>query len=90
MVNIAAFSTRPDLEDTVFDGPWVSVADDTEFSKVFGQWEPEVKALVHVGNLDAYFYRGTYIDLRVSVLKIQSVDGLSTRSGRSLRFSLAA
>ncbi|KAJ8082777.1 hypothetical protein PM082_008633 [Marasmius tenuissimus] len=46
MVNFVAFTCRHDLEDTKFNGPWVSVADKCQFAGYFSHWEPEVQAML--------------------------------------------
>ncbi|RDB27667.1 Salicylate hydroxylase [Hypsizygus marmoreus] len=46
MINFVAFSARHDLENTTFDGPWMSTTDKTEFAGMFSHWEPEVQDLI--------------------------------------------
>ncbi|KAG5638592.1 hypothetical protein H0H81_011678 [Sphagnurus paluster] len=48
LINFAAFSSRPELENTIFDGPWVSTVDKEEFSSLFSAWEPDVQDLISV------------------------------------------
>lgn len=48
MLNFAAFHPQHNLENTVFDGPWVSTADSSEFKALFEEWEPEVRILIEV------------------------------------------
>jgi salicylate hydroxylase len=47
-VNIAAFTARYDLENTVLDGPWVQDAPKEQFEQAFEDWEPEIQALLDV------------------------------------------
>ncbi|KAJ7085016.1 hypothetical protein C8R43DRAFT_1051651 [Mycena crocata] len=47
VINFVAFSCRPDLEHTPFDGPWVGPGDKADFTRLFAHWEPEVQALLH-------------------------------------------
>ena len=48
LVNIAAFTSRYDLEDTPLDGPSVVDVPREEFLQDFARWEPEVQALLDV------------------------------------------
>jgi salicylate hydroxylase len=48
MINFVAFSSRHNLENTTFSGPWVSPANKAEFTDTFTHWEPEVQALLDV------------------------------------------
>ncbi|KAG5638588.1 hypothetical protein H0H81_011674 [Sphagnurus paluster] len=49
-INFAAFTTQPDLEDTVFDGPWFSPVEKEAFTGLFTSWETEVQQLI--SNID--------------------------------------
>ena len=49
LVNVAAFHARHELENTPYDGPWISSAGKQEFLTTTSQWEPEVQALLSVG-----------------------------------------
>jgi len=46
MINFVAFKTRYDLENSKFNGPWVTFSDKSELIKIFRGWESEVQALV--------------------------------------------
>jgi salicylate hydroxylase len=46
LINLVAFHTRHDLENTAFNGPWVSDCDKEEMVSRFSQWEPEVEVLL--------------------------------------------
>jgi salicylate hydroxylase len=46
MVNLVAFKTQYDLENSKFNGAWVSFSDKSELVKFFRGWESEVQALV--------------------------------------------
>ncbi|KAL0565839.1 hypothetical protein V5O48_016176 [Marasmius crinis-equi] len=41
LINFVAFTCRHDLENTKFNGPWVSVTDKSYFASHFSHWEPE-------------------------------------------------
>ncbi|KAJ2916737.1 hypothetical protein MD484_g3704, partial [Candolleomyces efflorescens] len=45
-INFVAFKARHDLENTKFNGPWVSATDSSEVTSMFRTWEPEVQALM--------------------------------------------
>ncbi|KAG5644252.1 hypothetical protein DXG03_008790 [Asterophora parasitica] len=51
-INFVAFIAQPDLEDTPFDGPWVSATDSDEFGGLFSHWEPEVQDLIANQSVD--------------------------------------
>ncbi|KAF9070947.1 hypothetical protein BDP27DRAFT_560479 [Rhodocollybia butyracea] len=44
-VNFVTFVSRHHLENTQFNGPWMSVVDPSTFASFFAHWEPEVQAL---------------------------------------------
>ncbi len=46
LINIVVFQTQPELEGTVYEGPW-SAQVDTQLAH-FDQWEPEAKAWLKV------------------------------------------
>ncbi|KAF9269723.1 salicylate hydroxylase [Marasmius fiardii PR-910] len=46
LVNFVGFTCRHDLENTKFNGPWVSVTDKSQFTPYFARWEPEVQAML--------------------------------------------
>lgn len=46
LINVVAFVIRHDLENTSFNGPWVSVSEREEMVSPFAHWEPEVEALL--------------------------------------------
>uniref|UniRef100_A0A0W0FYG3 FAD-binding domain-containing protein n=1 Tax=Moniliophthora roreri TaxID=221103 RepID=A0A0W0FYG3_MONRR len=46
LVNFVAFTSRHDLENTKYNGPWVSSSDKSQFSSHFLHWEPQVRALI--------------------------------------------
>ena len=48
LINIAAFRSHYDHENTPFDGPWVQDVGSAEVTQDFAQWEPEVRALLDV------------------------------------------
>jgi hypothetical protein len=48
MINFVGFKSRHDLENTKFNGPWVSYPENSELVSIFKGWEPEVLALVEV------------------------------------------
>ncbi|KAG5727722.1 Salicylate hydroxylase [Termitomyces sp. T112] len=45
-INFVAFISRHDLEYSLFDGPWFSPVDRTEFTDHFSGWESEVQQLI--------------------------------------------
>lgn len=49
---IGAYTAKPDLYDTSFDGPWTGASDKKEmFSAIqFTSWEPELQELLKVGH----------------------------------------
>ncbi len=49
-INFAAFKAQYDLEQTSFDGPWSSNSRKDELVGLFDDWEPEVRALIEVGD----------------------------------------
>ena len=55
LVNFVAFTCRHDLEYTKFNGPWVSVAEKSQFAGYFSNWEPEVQAMLDVGIFSSSF-----------------------------------
>lgn len=46
VINFVAFTSRHDLENSKFNGPWSCLCDKSEFVSVFRGWEPEVQALL--------------------------------------------
>jgi hypothetical protein len=48
MVNFVAFRTQYDLENSKYNGAWVSFGEKSELIKFFRGWESEVQALVDV------------------------------------------
>jgi salicylate hydroxylase len=48
MINFVAFSSRHDLENTTFHGPWTSPTETSEFARVFSGWDSEVQVLIEV------------------------------------------
>jgi len=46
MINVAAFHTTEDLENTTFNGPWVKGIEKEQILSLFSQWEPEVQVLL--------------------------------------------
>jgi hypothetical protein len=42
------FDVRPELENTPFEGPWVSCVEKEEFTRSTSSWEPDVQALLDV------------------------------------------
>ncbi|KAL0954169.1 hypothetical protein HGRIS_005302 [Hohenbuehelia grisea] len=46
LINFVAFVMRHDLENTIYQGPWVSTSSKEKFAPQFSDWEPEVQALV--------------------------------------------
>lgn len=55
MINFVAFVSRHELENTQYDGPWMSIinreADPEAFKKAFSTfegWEEDVKAMIDV------------------------------------------
>lgn len=51
LVNFVAFVSRHHLENTVFNGPWMSMVEPSAFAPLFAHWEPEVQALIAVSNV---------------------------------------
>jgi len=49
LINVAAFHVRQELENTSFNGPWVSTCEKDEVAIQFPHWEPEVEALLNCG-----------------------------------------
>ncbi|KAF8806839.1 FAD/NAD(P)-binding domain-containing protein [Phlegmacium glaucopus] len=45
-VNFVAFKTRPELENSKFNGSWVCPGEKSEFMNMFRGWEPDVQALL--------------------------------------------
>lgn len=48
LVNFVAFVSRHHLENTNFNGPWMSTVEPAVFSSLFAHWEPDVQALIAV------------------------------------------
>ena len=48
MVNFVAFKTQYDLENSKYNGAWVSFSEKSELIKIFRGWESEVQTLVDV------------------------------------------
>ncbi|KAJ3862361.1 hypothetical protein EV359DRAFT_74222 [Lentinula novae-zelandiae] len=46
LINFVAFVVKHHLENTQFNGPWMSTVDNSAFSSIFAHWEPEVRALI--------------------------------------------
>ncbi|KAF5349393.1 hypothetical protein D9758_015518 [Tetrapyrgos nigripes] len=46
MINFVAFDIRHELENTKFNGPWVSTSNKSRFASRFADWEPEVQTLL--------------------------------------------
>ncbi|KAF8888107.1 salicylate hydroxylase [Infundibulicybe gibba] len=46
MINFVAFLSRHNLENTKFNGPWVSTVEKSDFVHLFANWEPEVQELM--------------------------------------------
>ncbi|KAF9043792.1 FAD/NAD(P)-binding domain-containing protein [Hymenopellis radicata] len=46
LINMVVFHTQPELEGSVYEGPWSAQVDTTQWlhSPYFDQWEPEAKA----------------------------------------------
>lgn len=47
-VNIVAFSSKPELEGTKYDGPWMRPVAQSSLLHEFYGWEPELQALLEV------------------------------------------
>ncbi|KAJ3993829.1 hypothetical protein F5050DRAFT_620234 [Lentinula boryana] len=45
-VNLVAFVVQHHLENTTFNGPWMSTVDVSAFSSTFTHWEPDVQILL--------------------------------------------
>lgn len=45
-INFVYFDVRPQLAGSVYNGPWVSMADKSDFMRQFTHWEREVQDLV--------------------------------------------
>lgn len=64
LLNLVIFHTRPELEDTSYDGPWSEEVDESELSQVarFSEWEPEaqgwmkVRISYAVNDLNLYYF----------------------------------
>ena len=48
MINFVAFKTQYDLENSKYNGAWVSFCEKSELVKIFRGWESEVQVLVDV------------------------------------------
>ena len=48
MINFVAFKTQYDLENSKYNGAWVSFSEKSELIKIFKGWESEVQVLVDV------------------------------------------
>jgi hypothetical protein len=48
IVNFVAFKTQYDLENSKYNGAWLSFTDKSDLVKIFRGWESEVQALVDV------------------------------------------
>jgi salicylate hydroxylase len=48
MVNFVGFKSQHDLENSKFNGAWVSFCENSEWISTFRGWEHEVQALVDV------------------------------------------
>jgi len=48
MINFVAFDMHHEVENTKFNGPWVTISDKSSFVSRFRNWEPEVQALLDV------------------------------------------
>ncbi|KAF5379638.1 hypothetical protein D9757_009181 [Collybiopsis confluens] len=46
LVNFVAFISRHHLENTKFNGPWMSTVEPSAFASFFAHWEPDVQALI--------------------------------------------
>lgn len=77
LVNFVAFVTRHELENTKFQGPWVSTCDRSVFAGVFAHWEPEVQMLISASLLASYECPVTNLQRSLSVSK-------SLSNGRSI------
>ena len=53
-INVAAFRTRYDLQDTKLDVPWVEETTKDEILGDFDGWEEEVQALIDVSPSNLY------------------------------------
>lgn len=53
IINFVAFIDRHDLENTRFNGSWVSVAEQDEFPGPFAHWEAEPQALLDVSGFSS-------------------------------------
>jgi hypothetical protein len=85
VVNFAAFHARHELENTPYDGPWISSADKEEFLVTTSQWEPEVQSLLSVGETVPFFEFATFFDTYLSKktsfsVPTNSANGLSIPS----------
>ena len=48
MIDFVAFKTQYDLENSKYNGAWVSFSEKSELVKIFRGWETEVQVLVDV------------------------------------------
>ncbi|KAJ4490652.1 hypothetical protein J3R30DRAFT_3751372 [Lentinula aciculospora] len=46
LINFVAFVIQHKLENTKFNGPWMSTVEPSAFSTSFAHWEPDVQALI--------------------------------------------
>ncbi|KAJ8461949.1 hypothetical protein ONZ45_g18110 [Pleurotus djamor] len=74
LVNVVAFASDPNREDTPFNGPWVTNADKDEMYRNYAAWEDEVQVLLKlldnptVWAIHAVKPLPTYVSNRVALL----------------------
>ncbi|OBZ71586.1 Salicylate hydroxylase [Grifola frondosa] len=73
-INVVVFVSKPELEGTTYEGPWVSCATSDEVLQAFAEWEPEVKTLLTCLNhpsrwaINVATSLPTYVRGRVAIL----------------------
>ncbi|KAH9929152.1 FAD/NAD(P)-binding domain-containing protein [Fomitopsis serialis] len=49
-INVVAFVSQPELEETIYEGPWVRSASREEVTSHYANWEPEVRSMLNCIN----------------------------------------